>query len=45
MGGSTEEGFPRRVDQVDETVCDALVLFSFGEWVADRRVDSATKRY
>ena len=41
MGGSTEEGFPGRVDQVDETVCEVPVFFSFGEWAADRRVDWA----
>ena len=40
-----EDGFPRGVDQVDEMVLDVLVFFSFGEWVANRRVDSATKRY
>ena len=45
MGGSTEEGFPGGVDQVDETVCDVPVFFNFGKWAADMMVDSATKRY
>ena len=45
MGGSREDGFPGRVDQVDETMCDVPIFLSFGEWVANRRVGSATKRY
>ena len=44
MGGSTEEGFPGRVDQVDETMCDVAVFLSVGEWAANMRVDTATKR-
>ena len=45
VGGSTEEGFPGGVDQVDEAVCDIPVFFSFSKRAAVRRVDSATKRY
>ena len=44
MGGSTEEGFPGRVDQVNITMCDIPVFLSVVEWAANRRVDSATKR-
>ena len=44
MGGSTEEGIPGGVDQVDETVSDIPVFLGTVERAASRWVDSATKR-